>query len=62
MVGGWHLKAFSSKSIINLRRKSRDPLILDKYDQLSKLDNLRSQGIINEEEFEAEKNKILNLK
>lgn len=62
---GWWLafaKAFSSRSIINLRQKSQDPLILDKYDQLSKLDNLRSQGIINEEEFEAEKNKILNLK
>ena len=61
---GWWLafaKAFSSRSN-NIRQKLQDPLILDKYDQLSKLGNLRSQGIINEEEFEAEKNKILNLK
>ncbi|OCA77560.1 hypothetical protein BBI01_03680 [Chryseobacterium artocarpi] len=61
---GWWLafaKAFSSREIINLKQKSQDLLTLDKYDQLNKLDNLRSKGIINEEEFEVEKNKILNL-
>ncbi|MCT4327747.1 SHOCT domain-containing protein [Elizabethkingia anophelis] len=32
----------------------------DKYDRLDKLNNLRSSGAINEEEFELEKQKILN--
>jgi hypothetical protein len=35
---------------------------LDKLDELEKLENLKEQGILNEEEFEKEKQKILNQK
>lgn len=37
----------------------KDSSSLDKYDQLKKLQDLKDQGIITEEEFKAEKNKIL---
>ena len=62
-VYGWWLafaKAFSSRNTIYLKTNSRSIVSSDKYDQLDKLNKLRSSGVINEEEFEAEKNKILN--
>lgn len=60
---GWWLafaKAFSSSNIIYVKTKSKGNVASDKYDQLNKLNNLRSSGAINEEEFEFEKKKILN--
>ncbi|WP_185246244.1 superinfection immunity protein [Chryseobacterium bernardetii] len=62
-VYGWWLafaKAFSSRSSIYLKNKSETIIAPDKYDQLDKLNKLRSSGIINDEEFEVEKQKILN--
>ncbi|MGR3855251.1 superinfection immunity protein [Chryseobacterium indologenes] len=62
-VYGWWLafaKAFSSRNTIYVKNKSGDIMYSDKYDRLDKLNNLRSSGAINEEEFELEKQKILN--
>ncbi|UEQ75255.1 superinfection immunity protein [Chryseobacterium arthrosphaerae] len=62
-VYGWWLafaKAFSSKNVIYIKNKSKNTVVLDKYDQLNKLNNLRASGAINEEEFEVEKQKILS--
>ncbi|WP_394798554.1 superinfection immunity protein [Chryseobacterium indologenes] len=63
-VYGWWLafaKAFSSRNIIYIKNKTRPTVTLDKYDQLNKLNDLRSSGTINEDEFEMEKKKILDL-
>ncbi|UKB78300.1 SHOCT domain-containing protein [Chryseobacterium sp. MEBOG07] len=54
-------KAFSSRNIIYIKNKAESTVTSDKYDQLNKLNNLRSSGTINNEEFEAEKKKILDL-
>ncbi|OCA71364.1 superinfection immunity protein [Chryseobacterium arthrosphaerae] len=62
-VYGWWLafaKAFSSKNVIHIKNKPKNTVVLDKYDQLNKLNKLRTSGIINDEEFEVEKQKILN--
>lgn len=62
-VYGWWLafaKAFSSRSVIYLKNKHENTVVSDKYDKLNKLNNLRASGAINEEEFEVEKQKILN--
>ncbi|WET48158.1 superinfection immunity protein [Chryseobacterium indologenes] len=64
-VYGWWLafvKAFSSKSVIYLKNKSETIIVPDKYDQLDKLNKLHSSGVLNDEEFDAEKQKILNHK
>jgi len=34
---------------------------MDKYEQLNKIQKLKEQGVLSEEEFNIEKNKILNL-
>lgn len=60
---GWWLafaKAFSSKNVIYIKSKPENTVVLDKYDKLNKLNNLRNSGAINEEEFEVEKQKVLN--
>ncbi|MEJ5051019.1 superinfection immunity protein [Chryseobacterium culicis] len=62
-VYGWWLafaKAFSSRNTIYIKNNSGNMISSDKYDHLDKLNNLRASGAINEEEFEAEKQKILN--
>lgn len=62
-IYGWWLafaKAFSSRSVIYLKNKSETIIVPDKYDQLDKLNKLYSSGVINDEEFDAEKQKILN--
>lgn len=62
-VYGWWLafaKAFSSRNVIYINDKPKNTVVLDKYDQLNKLNDLRALGAINDEEFEIEKQKILN--
>lgn len=62
-IYGWWLafaKAFSSKNVIYINNNHKNTIVLDKYDKLNKLNNLRASGTINEEEFEVEKQKILN--
>ena len=46
----------------NAEEENEDPIIMDKYLELEKLAGLKEKGIITEEDFIAQKNRILGTK
>lgn len=62
-VYGWwiaFIKAFASNQKIIIKNNTTDTITTNKYDQIEKLNELRTSGAITDEEFHVEKSKILN--
>jgi hypothetical protein len=55
------IKTYIEKRIRELRSASKTVISMSLADELTKLANLKNQGVLSEEEFQTAKNRLLNL-
>jgi membrane protease subunit (stomatin/prohibitin family) len=55
------IKTYLEKRIRELRSASKTVISMSLADELTKLANLKNQGVLSDEEFQTAKNRLLNL-
>lgn len=59
-IVGWFLGIIGLIIMLIISGEKEDNISVNKYDNLKKIQELKEKGIITEEEFEKEKDKLLN--